>query len=83
MTLPSAKEIAKLAAACRKAGIQTFKGGGIEFTLSDSLPAPKTPKKVMAAMQEAASAPVESEELSYDQLLSWSIPSQDDEKTEQ
>ena len=35
MPLPTLKELLKLANACRKAGIVTFKGEGVEFTLAD------------------------------------------------
>jgi hypothetical protein len=72
MTLPSAKEIAKLAAACRKAGITTFKGGGIEFTLSEKAPETKAAKKAELTGESNPAAP-KSEELSYEQLLGWSI----------
>jgi hypothetical protein len=77
--LPNAKELAKLAAACRKAGIQTFKGGGIEFTLSDSAPAPKSTKK--AAQEESTKEPT-NEDLPYEQLLHWSVMGIDEEKAD-
>lgn len=35
MALPTPKELLQLAKACRKAGIVTFKGEGVEFTLAD------------------------------------------------
>lgn len=35
MSLPDVKALKRLADACRKAGIKTFKGEGIEFTLTD------------------------------------------------
>lgn len=35
------KQLKELAEACRKAGIQTFKGFGIEFTLDPNAPGPK------------------------------------------
>lgn len=38
MSFPDVKALKRLADACRKAGIKTFKGEGIEFTLSDTLP---------------------------------------------
>lgn len=43
MALPSPKELKKLADACRKAGIVTFKADGIEFTLADL---PQKSKKI-------------------------------------
>lgn len=76
MTLPSAKEIAKLAAACRKAGISTFKGGGIEFTLTDYLPEPKSKKAAPEAPPEA----IDSDEPGYEQLLHWSVQTLDNEE---
>lgn len=79
MDLPSAKELAKLAAACRKAGITQFKGGGIEFTLSDAPLVTKAAKKAaLADVSETKEVP--SDELSYEQLLAWSIPGIEDEK---
>lgn len=38
MALPTPKQLLSLAKACRKAGIVQFKGEGIEFTLTDSVP---------------------------------------------
>lgn len=37
--LPTAKELKKLAAACRKAGITHFKQGDLELTISEEAPA--------------------------------------------
>lgn len=71
MQLPNTKELVRLAKACRKAGITTFKGAGIEFTLSDSLPQPIPTKRAVQAAQDAP-AP-ESDEPGYEQLLHWSI----------
>lgn len=70
MNLPSAKELAKLAKACRAAGITSFKGGGIEFTLSDSVPPPKAKKQ---DLPQTAPTQIESDELGYDALLHWSV----------
>jgi hypothetical protein len=48
------KELKKLADACRKAGIKSYKADGIEFTLTDEAPAPSPYKK-----RKAAKAPIE------------------------
>lgn len=73
MTLPSAKEIAALAKACRKAGITEFKGAGIEFKLSDAPPLAKASRKSKQTPPIAANDPVESDEPGYAQLLHWSV----------
>lgn len=73
MTLPSAKEISKLAKACRAAGISTFKGGGIEFTLTDAPPPAKTSKKPLLEAPSASNDKIESDEPGYEQLLHWSV----------
>jgi hypothetical protein len=70
--LPNAKELAALAKACRKAGISTFKGGGIEFTLTDAIPSAKSPKK--AAKEAAATSnEIENDDLPYESMLHWSV----------
>jgi hypothetical protein len=79
MSLPNAKELAKLAAACRKAGIQSFKGGGIEFTLTDA--PPLTTRAAKRASEDMDSGNPQVEELTDEQLLGWSVL--DDEKSTQ
>lgn len=77
MALPTAKELKKLAAACRKAGIHTFKCGELEFTLGDE---PTSTRKGAALRKPPAGSEVSSviaedfrtEELTQDQLLMWS-----------
>lgn len=69
--LPDAKQLKKLADACRKAGIKTFKGYGLEFTLSDIEPATKSSKKKAAQTSDS----LESEELTDEQIMFWSAPS--------
>lgn len=69
MDLPSAKELKKLADACRKAGIRQFKGGGIEFTLTDDIPV--SPYKQAKRAQEPQGE-IETDELSPEALLMWS-----------
>lgn len=72
MALPSPKELKKLADACRKAGIVTFKADGIEFTLADK-PQPKVVKK---ALKQTNNSPVISQDdwdgLSEIDRLLWS-----------
>lgn len=80
MTLPTSKELKRLAATCRKAGIKHFKSGDFEFTLADSLPEPK--RRAGAKVYDAPDANFEGEELTQEQLLNWSIlpiPQQDAE----
>lgn len=79
MQLPNAKELAKLANACRKAGIKSFKGAGIEFTLTDEAPVKNT-KKTAAAVAQDTQGSIESDEPGYEQLLHWSIAPMDEEK---
>lgn len=82
--LPDAKELKKLANACRKAGIKTFKGAGFEFTLADEAPATAKPRG-LPAVKAAVAAPqteeIPSDAPTGDDLLFWSVsdPSADDE----
>lgn len=80
MSLPSAKELKKLAAACRKAGIKHFKTGEIEFTLTDVEPT-SYPKMKAARSQEPLpnqDSPVRVQDswddLSENDKLFWSAP---------
>jgi len=74
MQLPSPKELKKLAAACRAAGITSFKGGGIEFTLSDEAPTPSAYKRAKAAQVFVEQGEVENEgEPTPEELLLWSV----------
>lgn len=76
--LPNAKELKKLAEACRKAGICSFKGYGVEFTLSEQIPAKRSRNR---GMRPAASAqpsqedtsPFASDTLSEEELLFFSV----------
>jgi hypothetical protein len=70
MALPTSKELRRLAADCRKAGIKHFKCGEIEFTLGDS-PAPA--RKGKAVDSERPDADFQSDELTEEQLLGWSV----------
>lgn len=70
MDLPNAKDLKKLADMCRKAGIKSFKGNGIEFTLSEDAPV-STYKKAKAA-QNSPDKDFESDGLTEEELLFWS-----------
>jgi len=76
MALPSAKELKKLAKACRAAGIRHFKNAEIEFTLTDyvSEPAKKSVQKrnETSTMMSVMADDFETEELNQDALLFWS-----------
>lgn len=67
------KQLAELAKACRKAGITSFKGHGVEFTLSDLPPAKGRPATTKSAPPvDLGENKVESDELSPEALLFWS-----------
>lgn len=74
----SFKELLELAKTCRKAGINTFKGFGVEFNLSDVFaPQVKTrkPRSKVSVGQAAGSpdaAQFEDDSLSESDLLFWS-----------
>jgi hypothetical protein len=76
MSPPSAKDLKKLADACRKAGIKHFKQGDLEFTLSDDAPVSNY-KKSKATKQptsaDAIDANFQSDDLTEEQLLMWSV----------
>lgn len=73
----SPKDLKKLADACRKAGIESFKGFGVEFTL-----APKEQRKVAKSKGKVNPGPdkdIETEELSATDMLFWSVPGDTEE----
>lgn len=72
MSLPDAKALKKFADACRKAGIKTFKNAEFEFTLTDDLPVSNYKKK-RAEQETAISLEVETEQLTEEQLLFYSV----------
>lgn len=77
MPLPTPKELAKLAKACRAAGITHFKGENIEFTLGEA----PVKASVKAAPAYSSADPVSEDTLSSDALLFWSsqdLPSQEE-----
>ena len=71
----NAKELKKLAATCRKAGISHFKSSEFEFTLTDSLPSPRSTKKQDKFVETAPEFSTDS--LTEDALLFWSAGSGD------
>lgn len=79
MSLPTSKELKAFAAACRKAGIKSFKNADFEFTLTDEAPRSRYPKrkstKAILNNTPDNSDPLsefKSDELSEDALLMWS-----------
>jgi hypothetical protein len=83
MSLPNAKELKKLAKACRAAGIKHFKNSELEFTLTDDLPARRSKKGQTAKRREVGdlasviAQDFEAEEIGQDALLMWSALPQD------
>lgn len=71
------KELERIAKACRKAGIKTFKGFGMEFTLTEDLPqsAYKQAKAAKGPKTESnvGSDMIESDSLTDEALLLWSV----------
>lgn len=70
------KALKKLAAACRKAGIKTYKSADFEITLSDDMPT--TPYKLKSKKASSNTTvqnleEVETEQLTQDQLLFYSV----------
>jgi hypothetical protein len=71
MATPSAKELKKLAKACRDAGIHYFKGDGFEFTLTGVAPEKPT-RKNSAVLPEQDMSKIETDSLSEEELMFWS-----------
>lgn len=76
----SPKEIKKLADACRRAGIKSFKNSEVEFTLSDSLPIAHNNTRrvskitVSDVLQQPDVIVNDETALSEEELLFWSSP---------
>lgn len=69
------KELKKLAAACRKAGISHFKSEQYEFTLTEEQPKSAyklTKETAKSAGKLTSNAKFESDSLSEDELMFWS-----------
>lgn len=69
MDFPDPKALKKLADACRKAGIKSFKGYGLEFTLDDRQPEHRSSK---AKHNHGEQGDIESTSLSPEELMFWS-----------
>lgn len=69
----SAKELKKLADACRKAGIKHYKQGDLEFTLTDDAPVSNYKKKQDKPFVDTSSHQIETDSLSEEELLFWSV----------
>ncbi len=66
------KTLKKLAAACRKAGIKSFKSPDFEFTLTDAEPEPA--KKAKGSTPAASpNTPIVTDEPTAEELLFWSV----------
>ena len=74
------KELKKLADACRKAGIKHYKDSQIEFTLSDEAPTSNYKKKQETQKDISNNYLVETDSLTEDQLLFWSVGESDGAK---
>lgn len=78
METPNVKLLKKLADACRKAGIKSFKGYGFEFTLDELVPSAKKQAKVVEepakpAADNGPEIPFETDSLTNEELLFWSV----------
>lgn len=76
MDIKNFSDLSKLAAVCRKKGIETVKisSDSIEFTLSKDLPEKRLSKK--ALLQASKADKIESDpEMTDEELLLWSSPS--------
>lgn len=69
MPVPTAKELKKLAKACREAGIHYFKSADFEFTLTGVAPEKPTRNKFA---QTDIQGEIESDSLTEEELLYWS-----------
>lgn len=66
------KELKRLAAACRKAGISHFKSADYEFTLTEEQPKSAYRQAKAATQPSGDSGKFESDSLTNDELLFWS-----------
>jgi hypothetical protein len=86
MDLPDYKQLKKLADACRKAGIKTFKGFGMEFTLTDEAPVSnykqtkKSDSPATKPFYTDVDSKIESDSLSDEALLFWSAQGAPDQQ---
>ncbi len=73
MNFPDAKKLKKLADACRKAGIKSFKSPEFEFTLTDELPERKPRGKAAPKPQYTQDDVKVEGALSEEDMLFWSV----------
>lgn len=66
------KQLKRLADACRKAGIKSFKGHGIEFTLDDRYEPPKPRGKSAQKQNHGVTDQIETNSLTPEELMFWS-----------
>lgn len=74
MSMPSVSDLKKLASACRKAGIKTFKSSEYEITLTDDAPVSnyKKTKPIDTSEVKTPSDVYEDGALTQEQLMFWS-----------
>ncbi len=75
MNFPDPKKLKKLASACRKAGLKSFKCADFEFVLADDAPVSSYKRSKVPAPQPdapASSSLFQSDTLSDEELLFWS-----------
>lgn len=72
MAIPNAKELKKLAKACREAGIHYFKSADFEFTLTGVAPEKRSTSKGTPALLPETNGDIETDSISEAELLFWS-----------
>lgn len=71
MNLPDLKHLEQIIKLCKKRGVQSIKIGDIELTLSEAAPPVKRAAK--KAKPDETQGEIESDELSANDLLMWSV----------
>ncbi len=72
MNLPDLKKLKAIIALCRKSGVETIEIEGIKITLRESAPA-ENKRRISAQPADNSPDALETEELTGDQLLNWSV----------
>lgn len=75
MSYPTPKELKKLADACRKAGIKSYKTSEFEFTLSEDAPVSnyKKLKNTPSKSTQLDNSPFQSDEPTPEDVMFWSV----------
>ena len=76
MTIKDQKDLAKLIALCRKTGVQSIRVDNIEFHLGERPQIlSSSPRAALPKASPTSSGPdiIESDEMTEDQLLMWSV----------